>query len=89
MCVDCADERVLPVFSFEEEAELFLRLGNYEGDWRTRESTIEELVSVLYGPCTGVKSVALDPLPEILEEGTLALVRVGRGRFLERALAAG
>jgi hypothetical protein len=31
--------RVLPVFSFEEEAQMFLRLGGYEeSGWRARES---------------------------------------------------
>lgn len=89
VCVDGGGERMLPVFSFEEEAELFLRLGNYDGGWRTRESRIGELVSVLYGPCAGVKSVALDPLPEMLEDGTLALVKVERERFLERTLGSG
>jgi hypothetical protein len=42
---------------------------------------------VLCGSCKGVKSVALDPLPEMLEDGTLALVGVGRERFVEQILA--
>jgi hypothetical protein len=41
---------------------------------------------MLHGPCKGVKSVALDPLPEMLEDGTLALVGVGRERFLKQIL---
>jgi hypothetical protein len=84
LCVYTGSQRVLPVFSFEEEARLFLRLGGYDGRWRARESCADELVSVLYGPSKGVKSVALDPLPEMLEDGTLALVGVGRERFLEQ-----
>lgn len=85
---DGGSERMLPVFSFEEEAELFLRLGDYhDAGWRARESSVGELVSVLYGPCAGVKGVALDPLPEMLADGTLALVGVGRERFLGRILA--
>jgi hypothetical protein len=80
-------ERVLAIFSFEEEAQLFLRLGDYDdGHWRARESCAGELISVLYGTCAKVKSVALDPLPEMLEYGTFALVGVGRKRFLEQIL---
>jgi hypothetical protein len=30
---------VLPIFSFEEEAEIFLRLGKTETGWRAREAT--------------------------------------------------
>ena len=86
MCVYVGVERVLPVFSFEEEANLFLRLGSYEGHWRARERCAVDLVSVLRGPCADVKSVALDPLPEMLEDGTLALVGVGRERFLKQIL---
>jgi hypothetical protein len=87
LCVYAGSQRVLPVFSFEEEARLFLRLGGYDGHWRARESYADELGSVLYGPCKGVESVALDPLPEMLEDETLALVGVGRRRFLEQILA--
>jgi hypothetical protein len=80
--------RVLPVFSFEEEAEMFLRLGGYDtGIWQARQSCAGELVSVLYGPCIDAKGVVLDPLPEMLKDGTIGLVGVGRGRFLGQLLA--
>ena len=87
LCVHEGAARVLPVFSFEEEAQMFLRLGDYEGDdaddgWRARESCAGELVSVLLGPCADVEGVALDPLPQMLEDGTIGLVWVGRRRFL-------
>ena len=79
---------MLPVFSFEEEAEMFLHLGGYaDSGWRARESCAGELVSVLLGPCTDVGGVALDPLPEMLEDGTLGLVGVGRRRFLGQLMA--
>ena len=87
LCVYAGVERVLPVFSFEEEAKLFLQLGSYEAHWRARKSCVVDLVWVLRGPCADVKSVALDPLPEMLEDGTLALVGVRRKRFLEYILA--
>ncbi len=81
---------MLLVFSFEEETEMFLRLGGYDGgDWLARESSVGELVSVLCGPCKDVEGVALDPLPEMLKDGTIGLVGVGRRRFLGRLMARG
>ena len=63
---------------------MFLRLGGHDGDgWRERESSAGELVSVLCGPCADAKSVALDPLPGMLGDGTAALVEVDRERFLK------
>jgi hypothetical protein len=55
--------RILPVFGFEEEAELFLRLGALGDGWRARETSSGELVSVLCEPCARIEKVALDPLP--------------------------
>jgi hypothetical protein len=75
----------LPVFGYEEEAEMFLHLGGYGDDgWRARESSTGEIVSVLCGPCSGTESVVLDPLPEMVDDGTLALVRLRRESFLRR-----
>ena len=76
------EQETLPVFSSEEEAEIFLRFGGVTGRWRVRESSAEELVSVLYGPCAGVKKVALDPSPEMVNEGTVGLVSLLRESFL-------
>jgi hypothetical protein len=77
----------LPVFSSEEEAEIFLRFGGVPGGWRTRENGAGELASVLSGPCAGVKNVALDPSPEMVVEGTLGLVSLLRGTFMNLILA--
>ncbi len=79
---------MLAVFGFEEEAEMFLRLGGREGDgWRAREIGVGELVSVLDGPsCADVGSVALDPVPGMPEDGTVGLVEVGRERFVRAVL---
>jgi hypothetical protein len=41
---------------------------------------------VLLGPCLDVEGVALDPLPEMLEDGTMGLGEVGRRRFVGRLL---
>jgi hypothetical protein len=79
--------KVLPVFSFEEEAQMFLHLGGYAASgWRARESSAGELISVLFGPCLDVEGVALDPLPEMLEDGTIGLVEVERRRFVGQLL---
>jgi hypothetical protein len=37
---------------------------------------------VLYGPCARVRAVALDPLPEMVAEGTIELVSLNRSRFV-------
>jgi hypothetical protein len=88
--VRAGTSRVLPVFSFEEEAEMFLHLGGYGySGWRTRESSPGELVSVLLGPCADVEGVALDPLPEMLADATIELVEVERGRFVGQLLERG
>ena len=76
------DRNVLPVFSFEEEAEMFLHMNNTADGWQVRETTCGELVSVLYGPCREVAHVALDPVPGILE-----LVSLSRGHFIRVLLS--
>jgi hypothetical protein len=81
-------EKALPVFSHEEEAEMFLRLWEVGfGGWQARESTAGELVSLLYGPCAGVECVALDPLPEMVLERTVGLVSLSRERFVDLVLS--
>jgi hypothetical protein len=80
-------EEVLPVFSYEEEAEMFLRLEQVGFEsWQTRKSTAGELISVLYGPCADVKRVALDLVPEMLIERTVGLVSLSRERFANLVL---
>jgi len=81
-------EKVLPVFGHEEEAELYLWLAGLGEGWRVRESRCGELVSVLCGPCADVKGVALDPLPQMIEDGTLAFSCWSRREFV-RALTGG
>ena len=87
LCVRAGLSKVLPIFSFEEEARMFLHLGGYEeSGWRARESSAGELISVLCGPLADVEGVALDPLPEMLEGGTIELVEVERRRFVGQLL---
>jgi hypothetical protein len=82
LLADCDGEQALPVFSDDGEAEMFVWLGGaFEDEWRVRETSAGELVSILYGPCAGVGRVALDPSPEMAAE-TLCLVSVSRERFV-------
>ncbi len=74
--------RVLPVFSFEEEAALFLCLG-VQGSWQVRRTGPGELVSLLYGPCRQVELVALDPMSDVDTDVMNSLVSVERGRFVD------
>lgn len=77
----------LAIFGHEEEAAMFLHLSGYGDDgWRVRESSAGEIVSVLYGPCSGMESISLDPLPGMVADGTLGLVGLERKRFLGRLL---
>ena len=88
LTVDGGDDEALPVFSHEEEAELFLCLGGIGGGWRARESSAGEVVSLLFGPCAGVASVALDPSPLMAPE-MIDLVRMSRDRFVNLIAAPG
>lgn len=81
LTVDCGGDKALPVFSHEEEAELFLDLGGAGDGWRTRESSAGEIVSLLFGPLAAARSVALDPWPVMAPE-TVDLVTLGRDRFV-------
>jgi hypothetical protein len=78
-----ADGRtVLPVFSFEEEAALFLCLGA-QGSWHVRRTGAGELVSLLYGPCREVELVALDPISDVELDLMNRLVSLERSRFVD------
>lgn len=77
----------LPVFGFEEEAEMYLSLQEPGAGWRIRETTDGELISILYGPCARVRWIALDPPPEVCRRMHALFVGLDRGAFL-RILAA-
>ena len=83
-----SDGGFLAVFSFKEEAEVFLNLleDDQKNDWRSRQTAAGELVSILLGPCAGVKGVALDPLPVLFSRAMLRLVSVNRERFVQDLL---
>jgi hypothetical protein len=60
------DDR-LPVFSFRDEAGIFLHFEGAGDGWHARETSCGELVSVLYGPCREIEHISLDPLPKMVE----------------------
>ena len=78
----------LPVFSFEEEAEMFLWLKRTEEGREVREVTPGQLVSILYGPCADVRRVMLDPLPEIRASMQISLLGMERRDFVESVMGA-
>ena len=81
---------VLAVFSHKEEADMLVRSCEAVGeDWRARKTPAWEVVSLLYGPRCGATSVALDPLPGMLTDGSLGLVTLERRRFVERITGCG
>ncbi len=81
----------LAVFGFEEEAEMFLHLRRaaLEEGWRVRQTSVGELVSVLYGPCSDTKKVVLDPVPEVGTEELVDLLSMHRNDFLGFLLGEG
>jgi hypothetical protein len=76
------DGRVLPIFSFEEEAQLFLRLGGLGGGWHASRRGAADLVSVLLDACPDARRIALDPIPEIGPHGPHDLVSLSREDFV-------
>ena len=78
-------EEALPVFSFEDEARMFFELGTSDG-WRVRETAAGELISILFGPCAGVRRVALDPLPGQDAAALVGPVSMERRVFMESLL---
>src|ERR671921_1539970 len=83
---------VLAVFTFEEQARVFLHSGcgaSGEG-WKARQTWPGELASILYGPCSAAKRVAVDPPSEAVEKGKSAgLGAVDRDHFLGMLLGEG
>ncbi len=86
LTIDAGGETVLPLFSFQEEVELFLHLQAKGADWWPRETTTGELVSLLLGLCARVDKVALDPLPSLEEREIVELVSTGRRHFVRHLM---
>ena len=76
--------RAVALFSFEEEALLYLRMRGWDeaGGLRVRPVSGVRMLALLLGRWSGFRSVALDPLPE-LDAGTLLpLTTASRERFV-------
>jgi hypothetical protein len=76
--------RAVALFSFEDEALLYLGLSGGDGadGLRARRVSGAGLLSLLCGRWAGYRSVALDPIPE-LDAGTLLpLTTTSRERFV-------
>ncbi len=73
---------VLPVFSFEEEAALYLRRG-LRGSWQLRRTEAGELVSLLCSLCREVELVALDPVSDVEADVMNGFVSLERERFVD------
>jgi hypothetical protein len=78
-------DQALVVFSFREEGEMYLRLegGIDRGQWRFYKSSVEELLSVLWGQCRDVGYVVMDPLPQGLSEKLITHYVMGRHQFMD------
>ncbi len=85
--VDSSGE-ALAIFSFEEEARMFLdfRLAASEEGWCVRQTSVGEVVSILYGPCSDAKKVVLDPVPEVGRKELVGLLNMHRNDFLRLLL---
>lgn len=74
---------MLPVFSFEEEARLFLFLRRLGEGWDVRETMAGDLLS-LFDPHVNAGWIALDPIPEMGGEALTGIVSVSRQSFVDR-----
>ncbi|MBA2534187.1 MAG: hypothetical protein H0V21_04195, partial [Rubrobacter sp.] len=79
--------RTLPIFCFEDEALLFLRLGGLEGRWRADETGAADLATNLASTPSGaysmVRRVVLDPFPEVGFDGFRKAVSLPREMFVD------
>lgn len=76
-------EEALALFSFEEEARMFVWCGTAGAGWRPRKTLPEELLQILAGSHSTTGFVALDPLPDPSFMGVASLVSLSRERFVD------
>jgi hypothetical protein len=86
LTIDLDGQETIPIFSIREEAEMYMRY-EVRGSLWVRKTSAGELFSLLFGPYSGVEMVALDPLPEICDEGMTPLVSVRSKDFALRLLS--
>lgn len=76
--------RMLPVFSFEEEAEMYLCMRGSRDEWRITEILPEKLRSLFDTVLDNIASVTLDPIPENSFFDTSGLLSITRQDFIVR-----
>ena len=80
LTIDLDGQKTMPVFSFREEAEMYMRFEVRGSRW-VRKTSPGKLASLLFGSYSCVEKVALDPLPKICDERMTPLVSVSRKEF--------
>ena len=86
LTLDGGGDRVLPVFSFRDEAEMYAHLQLGTPGWGPRVFSADEIVSMLLGSLSDASRVALDPLPEACDKTLLDLLCVRREAFVRSLL---
>lgn len=81
LTLNVGGEKALPVFSFEEEAVLYLDFSGLGVAWRAVGSETSDLVSLLDSR-SDVPLVSLDPFPEVGLQGLNDLVSLPREEFV-------
>ena len=76
--------RMLPVFSFKEEAEMYLCMRGSRDEWRIREVAASELRSLFDTVLGNIVSVTLDPIPENSFFDSSGLLNITRQDFIFR-----
>lgn|SRR5829696_5147239 len=79
-------QETLPVFGSKKAA---MKMLPPSGGWRVRKTGGGELISILYGPCSDVTLVAVNPSPELVEARMVELVSEKRSGFLDMLLGRG
>jgi hypothetical protein len=75
-------QQAMALFSDEDEARMFCSLREeVEADPHLRETSVGEVISLLYCPLMAARHVVLDPLPGILGSRLLGLITLDRERF--------
>jgi hypothetical protein len=85
LTTDLSDSgRLLPVFSFKEEAEMYLCMRGSLDEWLIRELAPEKLRSLFDTVLGNIVSVTLDPIPENSFFDASGLLSITRRDFIAR-----
>jgi hypothetical protein len=79
----------IALFSGEEEARMFRHFSKEGSNSSILETTAGEVLSLLYGPWSVAKHVAIDPLPEVFGDRHLELLTLSREHFARSFAGAG